>query len=266
MSSRRYLQMLSMFLVLAVPGYAIAADDLAAYRDAGNKMASLVAQAEKANNGKMLQTKEVDQLVAVLSDEKRFLKSAPYSKDQLKDLLQLCSVTNKALMSLALFHIKGSIDPKADRKVIVAQVSALMQKNTQSFSRHLQRLQPFMIRCTAKQVKPLSEFMASLPPEQLTPVRRKGLQRARVGFMQMFVGVVKNSGDKSLDKAYRLAIVRALAESAPDLISTLPLTARARLKSIATASRDSVPAGFESYMKQIYKALDNNVCEGLCAI
>lgn len=266
MNGQKYFRELCISFLLVFAGHAAAADDVAAYSEAGKKMQALVAQAENADDAKMLQTDEMNQLVTVLSDEKRFLHAEPYSKDHLGDLLQLCGTSNKAVMSLALFHLKGSIDPKADRKVIAQQVTALMEKNVQTFGRHLERLQPFMIRCTAKQVKPMSEFMASLAPEEMTSVRRKGLQQARNGFAQLLVGVVKNSNDTKFDKTYRLAIVKALAESAPELISTLPVEMRGRIQKVATANSDSVTADFKPYMEQIYHALDNKECEGLCAI
>lgn len=266
MNGKKYFRGLCIAFLLVLAGHATAADDVAVYSEAGKKLAALVAKAEKADDAKLLQTEETNQLVTVLSDEQRFLQKRNYSKDQLGDVLQLCGTSNKAVMSLALFHLKGSIDPKANQKVIAQQVAALMEKNVKRFGRYLEHLQPFMIRCMARQVSPMSDFMASLAPQEMTAVRRKGLEQARNGFAQLIIGVLKNSNDARYNKTYRLAIIKALAESAPELVSTLPIKMRSRIQSVATAGSDSVSADFTPYMKQIYQALDSKECKGLCAI
>lgn len=266
MNGQKYFSWLCITFLLVFTGLTTAADNLAAYSQAGKTLAVLVAKAEKADDAKLLQTEEVDQLVTVLSDEQRFLQKGSYSKDQLGNLLQLCGMSNKAVMSLALFRLKGSIEPKADRKVIAQQAAALMENNAITFGRHLAQLQPFMIRCMARQVSPMSEFMAALDPQEMTPIRRQGLEQARNGFVQLMTGVLKNSNDLKYDKTYRIAIVKALTEAAPDLISTLPLEMRSRVRTLATANRDSMSADIKPYLDRIYQALDNKECIGLCAI
>lgn len=266
MNGKKYFRGLCSAFLLVLAGHAIAADDVAVYSEAGKKLAALVAKAEKGDDAKLLQTEETNQLVTVLSDEKRFLQKEPYSKDQLNSLLQICGASNKAVMSLALFHLKGSVDPKADQKVIARQVAALMEKNVKRFGRYLEHLQPFMILCMAKQVSPMSDFMASLAPQEMTAVRRKGLEQYRNGLTQLITGALKNSNDARYDKAYRLAIVKALAEAAPDLISALSVKMRERIRTLAATNSDSGSADMKPYLERIYQALDNKECKELCAI
>lgn len=266
MNCQNYFQVVFLLFLSLPAAFANSNDNLAAYREAGSKFASLVAEAERGAKEKQLQTEEVDRLVAVLSDEKRFLKSEQYKVQELEGLLDLCDISNKAVMSLALFNLKEHIDPKADPQIIAAKVTALAQKNSESFSHQLRYLQPFSIRCAAKEVPPLAEFVGSLTPAQFTDVRRKGLQQARTGLAQLFVGVIHSLGNTNNDEAYRLAIVQALAESAPSLVSALPVAVRLQIRSIVSPVGESSPPRFRQYVQKIYKALDDRTCDGLCSI
>lgn len=254
-----------LFLSLS-PAFAQSDNDLAAYREAGLKFALLVAEAERGTGPKGLQTAEVDLIVAVLSDEKRFLKIEQYTGKELESVLDLCGMSNRAIMSLALFSLKEHVDPKASPETITVQVAALMQKNLESFSRHLRYLQPFLIRCLAKQVPPMTEFVRSLPAAQFTDVRREGLQQFRNGLAQAFVSVAQSLGNPGSDEAYRLALVQALAESAPSLVSALPVALRLQIRSIINPSAESSPPRFAAYLQKIYEALNDNSCDGLCGI
>lgn len=266
MNRQNYFQVVLLLFLSLPAAFAESNDNLAAYREAGSKFVSLVAEAERGAKAKQLQTEEVDQLVVVLSDEKRFLKAERYTAKELESLLELCGVSNKAVMSLALFTLKEHIDPKADPQIIAVQVATLMQKNSESFGRQLRHLQPFSIRCAAKQVSPMAEFVGSLTPAQFTDVRRKGLQQARTGLAQLFVGVIQSLANPNNDEAYRLALVQALAESAPSLVSALPVAVRLQIRSIVSPVGESSPPRFRPYVQKIYKALDDRTCDGLCSI
>ncbi len=266
MINRKPFRALTLISCLLMSGYANARTEFAAYSDAGDKLVSLVKKAEQEHNGKSLQTQEVDQLVVVLSDEKRFLQSTAYSKDQLQTITQLCAVSSKVVMSFMLFDLKSHIDPKADSKTVAIKAAAVMEENMRAFQGLLMHLQPFTIRCLGKQVDPINEFMAALPPEQMTAVRRNGVSQMKNGTAQMFAGALKNASDTSFDEAYRLALLKALAEAAPKLASTLGVTTRAQIKAASLPADEAVPAEFKPYLDEISKVLDGKACEGLCAI
>lgn len=240
--------------------------DLETYREAGAKFASLVAEAERDAGQKRLQTDEADRLVDVLSDEKRFLKSGEYTAKELEGLIDLCGLSNRAVMSLALFSLKDHIDPKADPQVIAEEVLLLMQRNVQVFVRHLLYLQPFLIRCMAKQAQPMAEFANSLTPAQFTEIRREGLRKMQAGTAQMFVSFIQNVSNSGNDEAYRLSLVQTLAETAPDLIPTLPVAIRLQIRSIVLPAKESAPPGFVPYLNKIDRALADKTCDGLCKI
>jgi hypothetical protein len=241
-------------------------DDLTAYREASSKFAALVAGAELGKKQQQLQTKEVSLLISLLSDEKRFLRSQPYAVKDLGNLLELCGMANKAVMSLALFDLKAHVDPKGDPKTVAGQVVVLMQKNSETFWPQLRHLHPFLIKCMAKEVPPMTEFTVSLTPEQFTEVRRKGLEQARTGLVELFVGVLQSVGNPNYDERYRAALVQALAESAPSLASALPISARRQIRSIADAAGKSSPPIFGTYLETIRRTLDDTTCKGLCAL
>ncbi|MES9969861.1 MAG: hypothetical protein ABW092_07475 [Candidatus Thiodiazotropha sp.] len=241
-------------------------DDLSRYLENSQKLAALVAEAAQKHDTDLLHNNTMNALVEALSDEKRFLQTKTYSKDNLGDLIQICSLSNQAVMSLVLFDLKSHIDPKADREKATTQTISLMQSNIRSFTNQLLYLQPFTIRCMAKQSKPMSDFVSSLTTEQMTPVRIQGLRKAQRGTAQLIIGGLQSSADATYDEAYRLAMAKALAESASELVSILPLKMRASIQSITSEHSKSIPATIKDYMNSLSEALDDRTCDGLCAI
>lgn len=241
-------------------------NDLAAYREAGSKLMSLVAEAERAPEKKGLESEEIDQLVALLSNEMRFLGTKPHSAKDLENLLELCDTANRTVMSLAMFALKGHVDPTASPQKIASQVAELMNKNVETFGRHLRYLQPFSIRCLARQVPAMTDFVTSLPPALFTDVRRKGLEKFRAGLAHVFVDVVASLGNPNCDEAYRLALLESLADSAPSFISTLPVPVRFQIRSLISPSPGTSKPVFGIGLLKIYHALEDKTCSGLCSI
>jgi hypothetical protein len=252
---------------MALPAVALeGGNELTSYREASSRFASLVAAAELRKTPQQLQSKEVTLLVAGLSDEKRFLKSDPYAVSELGYLVEVCGMANKAVMSLALFDLKTHLDPKGSPQAIARQTIDLMQKNAAAFGSQLGHLQPFLIRCTAKEVRPLTEFTLSLQPEQFTDVRRKGLDQVRAGMVELFLGVLQSVSNPDYDEKYRTALVQSLAESAPSLVPALPISTRHQMQSTADAVMKDSPSRFGVYLEAIRVALRDTTCKGLCAL
>ncbi|MDB6157855.1 MAG: hypothetical protein JWO04_1561 [Gammaproteobacteria bacterium] len=190
-----------LLLLLALPAVAVeGGDELGAYREASSRFGALVAAAELKKTRQQLQTEEATLLISELSDEKRFLKSESYAVSELGNLVELCGMANKAVMSLALFDLKSHLDPKGNPQALTRQTIALMQQNAEAFGPQLRHLHPFLIRCLAKEVPPITEFMLSLKPEQFTGERRKGLEQVRTGMVELFVGALQSVSNPSYDE------------------------------------------------------------------
>lgn len=264
MNARFLLTWLLLFCATTI--HAGGGDDMAVFRDTGARFASLVGKAEQAHEIQQLRSKEAQELISVLSDDKRFLKPGRYPVQDLGNLLDLCGMSNKAVMSLALYDVKGHIDSKADPQSITGNVVFLMQKNVVTFGHQLTYLHPFLVRCTAKQIAPMTDFVATLTRTQFTDERRKGLQQARTGLAELFVGVLQSVGDPRYDAGYREAISLALAESAPILATAMQVEVRRQIHSVAVTAQKTAGPTFRANLEIVRAALEDRTCTGLCSL
>jgi len=157
------------------------ANDLADYLRASQEFQELVALAAKEGRVPRLMDRNAANLILVLSDSKRYLHETTYEVKDLRLLADVCGKATAAVMLYALFDLGNAIDRKADATRIALQVAQLMERNVERFQDELQHLQPFLLRCWAKQIPLLNDFIVSLPPAEFTDVRRAGIQGARQG-------------------------------------------------------------------------------------
>jgi len=82
----------ALLLWSAVAHSAPGADELAAYKDAGAKLAALSASAQDARDPEQLKTPEVMSLVRTIFDEERMLGTDAWSVAQLDTLMEVCGL------------------------------------------------------------------------------------------------------------------------------------------------------------------------------
>ncbi|MDY6948313.1 MAG: hypothetical protein SXG53_21620, partial [Pseudomonadota bacterium] len=203
--------------------------DLVAYKDAGARLVALIEIAQDKGEISLLKTPEVRGLVRSVSDESKVLRTDSYAASELGTLLDICDVANRASVSLMLFGLKAHLSSGANQQQAQAQTAALMTSNTVAFQDELKELHPFLLRCLAKEVAPMSQFVASLKPAEFTDVRRQGLMQARSGLLQMYAGALQSAIDTRYSDEYRLGLLAAMAESSESFASVMDLPVRRQL-------------------------------------
>ena len=68
------------------------------------------------------------------------------------------------------------------------------------------------------------------------------------------------------DEIVRMSVAQAAAETAPDLVASLPLAARTQLLNNTASLMLSIPPRFASYAKSIKDALSDTHCGSLCQL
>lgn len=252
-------------LCLGVTNPGLAAPD-AGYLEAAQAFEERIASA--TNDGKMprLEDEQVAELIAVLSDSSRFIANATYRTENLGDLMAMCDKANRLVMAYVLFDLKTHVDRKAAPTQIARQVNLLMARNTVAFQNELALLQPFSLRCLARTIPLLTDFVAALPPGEFTPTRRAGLQQARNGILETYYGLLYTANAPQLDDSYRTRIFEVLAETAAPYASTLPPRTRQGIVAQAQAVQQDVPAKLQPHLSTIIDAMSQPECTGLCKL
>ncbi|MBS1197770.1 MAG: hypothetical protein H6R18_1555 [Proteobacteria bacterium] len=242
------------------------AQGLPEYLSAARELDSLVIEATNNNAMPRVTDIKVAQLVSVLSDSDRFLNSTAYETKDLGDLVEICGKANAISMKYALFDLKKAIDPKTDQKKIVLRVQQVMEKNVLAFQDELELLQPFLIRCMAKQAPLMNDFMLKLKPEEITEIRVQGIRQARNGTYNMYMGFLQSLNFKGIKASYRLKLLRALSETAERYSAILQPEARQKIGDFAKLVQLSAPEPFRSDLKTIIEAMSATACDGLCKL
>ena len=242
------------------------ANELAAYKDAGAQLGVLIASAQDAKDRQQLKTPEVMSLVKTISDEERILGTGSYSLAELDTLMEICEIANKTVMSLALFDLKSHLDPNGTPEQRQAAVNPLMTRNIVAFQDELKEVQPFLFRCLAKQIPPMTQFIASLKPEDFTDVRRQGLRGARSGLMKVYFGAIQAGTESGIRDDYRIAVLTSLAETAAPFASIVEVPTRRKMQEAVLDAASKATGEQKLYLTRIATAFGDEKCDGLCAI
>ncbi len=243
---------------------AAVAHDADEYLRASQEFEHLVSQATPDTGMPRITNKKVLELLSTLSDSKRFLDSATYQIKDMSLLAAVCTKANAFLTMYLLFDISNGVDPRADQKQVTLQVQTTMEQNFSTFQDELERLQPFSLRCGAKQIALVHEFVLSLKPEEFTDVRRGGLRKFRDGMFGMYHGVLQNINISTARKSYRTKLVQSMAETAKQYSSILQTTVRRQLFSLVKSIQASAPREFQSCLEAIANAMSDTRCDGAC--
>jgi hypothetical protein len=240
-----------------------AANDLAAHKDAGTRLVTLIEAADKTSQ---LKTPQVTALVKRVSDDARMLRQASYTVADLGVIDDVCGTANKASVSFMLFGLKSQVNPADPQQQAQQKLIALMNQNTVVFQDELEKLQPFLLRCLAREIPLATQFVASLKPEELTPVRIQGLMGIRSGLLQVYSGVLQAANDTRFREDYRTAMLSVLAETSARFASVMDLSLRRRLLDAAQAAASKASDPYKPYLTRIATGLSSESCDGLCAV
>lgn len=241
-------------------------DDLVSHKEAGARLTALIQAAQEKGHISQLKTLEVMNLVRSVSDETRVLKSGSYTSAELGALLDTCDVANRAAVSLMTFDLKAHWSKTMTQPQMQAAMVTLMNRNTVFFQDELKELQPFLFRCLAKEIQPMTQFIASLKPADMTDVRRQGLVQARTGLLQVYSGALLAVNDTRYRDDYRIALLAALAETSVQFVSIIELPQRKQLHDSMAMVASKAKGSYKVHLTHIADSLSNDICEGLCAI
>lgn len=236
------------------------------YIEAARKFDSLVIEATKNNNMPRITETQVAELISVLSDSNRFLNAASRETKDLNDLMEICGKANAVSMKYALFGLKDAIDPKADQNEVAVRLQQLMEKNILAFQNELELVQPFLIRCLAKQNPLVNDFLKTLKPEEITEVRIQGMRMVRNGTFNMHIGYLQTLSFEGLNESYREKLLQSLSETAERYSATLQPMARQKISDIAKLLQLSSPERFRGDLQAIIEAMSVTTCDGLCKL
>lgn len=245
------------------------ADDVLAHQQATADFTALIETAQQSGQAAALQTPEAMRLVNVISDDARMLKTGTYAPAELGPLLDVCGRANRSTMMLALFDPHAVAQPNTAHPKpaqLQAQMTERMNRNTLLFQDQLKALQPFLVRCMAKVIPPMTEFTQALPAADMTETRSQGLARTRSGLLQVYAGTLLLANDTAYRTDFRLALLAALAENTTDFVSVVPIPKRRQLLDATQAAAAKASAPYKANLTRIAESLDNGVCVGLCAV
>lgn len=240
---------------------------ISAYLEASSKFDQMVATATAKTPPRMprITTPAVATVIATLSDAERFLVKPQFGVEDQGTLLDICDRANKAVMVYMLFDLKNHVDTSAGPLTNANSMVAVMNRNIHTFQAELSHLQPFVVRCNAKGIPLMAEFQSRLKPEEMTDVRRAGLQRARMGGFATVLGSVQAVSDGSLNESYRIALLHAVAENARQFASFLPVASRQQIVAFTLAAQRTAPAGALTDLSIILESMSSTECAQICS-
>lgn len=247
----------------AVPAPTAApASTAAAYQAAGKAFLARITDAEAAHDPAMVGGDQANELIAVLSDEKRFLKPGPYAAGEMVELEGMCSTSSQVESALMRFDSKAITDGNDNPQNKMIRMLLVRRDNAEKFSPILAKLAPFRYRCFGKLSKPLLEAM-SVPGYQMTADGKTTLDNLRArSFMTILDGATFFNISKSDEE--RVAVAKALAENIGDVIQPLPLGMRQTIDRASQVPSTKSPANLKPYWDTVFTALGDTTCNVVC--
>lgn len=245
---------------------AIGSTDVALYRQTSERLLALIEAAQADGDPSRLRTKEVLALVGSVSSDSAVLESSVSGEFELEMLTEICGLANKMSVTLLFFGAKAHISSVATQEQMQTELLSLMTRNTLDFQDHLKELQPFLLRCLARKLPALSQFVAELRPDEITDVRRQGLAKLRSGMTQLIVGGIAAANDSRYSERYRLSLLEALAETSPVFAQSMEPAVRQQLHALTSAAASQAQRPYKRPLDQMERALGASSCNALCAL
>jgi hypothetical protein len=240
--------------------------DIEAFKEAGDRYVALISEAESSGEINVLRTPVGKALLMRLTDEERMLHGLPASVENMGKIMDICGTVNKVSVQLTLFGMKGLIDPTWNQERILAVLLPLKEKNGLRFQDEYKELLPFFLRCVVKQVPAMSQFVASLNPEEMTEIRRQGLANMSMGVLKMLSGAIIIVSNEQFNPDFRLAVASAMVETVDTYVSITQLPSRAEISKTAAAAARKTASPYREYLQRISEAFKDQTCEILCSM
>ena len=186
-------------------------------------------------------------------DAKTFLREPPYTVQSLGQLMSMFEQQNR-VMKAYVFYAKGTASP------------ADTERNSVEFQDEIATGLAFLVRTTAAINPALGNFVQTLPPEQMTEIRRAGLAQVRLGTVQMLTGAAMTLRDSQYRANNQRLMTAAMAHSAAAIAEGLRPEQRAELSTTIRTALPKVTAEAKADLEVVLKALSQTACINLCLV
>lgn len=243
-----------------------AAHDFSSYLSASDTFLQKIKAAELNKSMPKLEDEGVASLLSVLSNSRKFLTPYKFRAKDLKNIEEVCRRANNISMSYALYNLKDYINPAMAPAEVAFQTTGVIQKNLFDYQPELELLQPFLIRCMAKQMSALSEFVLGLNKEDLTHIRLSGLRQLRAGITTMYFGTLSLLADQNAKESFKLALLIALSETVEDYHKVLLPESRERIVSLLHSNSGNISSLYQGHIDKLLRKMSKTSCVDLCAL
>lgn len=266
---KKHLLRAGLFLSLAGGAGAASAvsDDTTAYLAAGQKFSQAVSDLAGQHRLPRAADPEYAELLATLSNHRRFLTSQQFAVADLGDVVEICSTALRANMAYVFFDLNTVVDKTmTDPAKITAAVMQVANRNAVTYQEEVTAILSFTQRCAATQIPLLVKFVETLKPEDLTPIRRDGLKQVRSALFGTFANVARTASETAITPQNRRIMFDTMRETTPVFAQALDLATRKNALDIMTSTEKSVPPELRAQYEQITETLRSTNCESLCRL
>ncbi len=240
------------------------ADMWADYYAALDQFSVMLLVAQKNNTLPDMKDEKVAAVLSVLTDSQRFLMPLAVPFDNVDELTEFCDHARRIYVLYVFAGTKIGDTPNDGQDAKDDRIAKQITENTVKYQDALAKLYPFVLRCMVGLVPITTKFVLNLKPEEMTVVRLQGLQQARKGYAQMYVGTLQMLGTPGLKESVRARFAHGLADIAPTSASTLTLAFRQQLLTFVRNHQAVFDGNLRADFDTIVQALEDTHCEGLC--
>jgi hypothetical protein len=190
-------------------------------------------------------------------DAKAFLRDGPYTKASVQNLLDMLTRQNtvlKAYVETFMKNVGSGGDPK--------QVEAASKLYENEMAQGLN----YQVKTIGALLPAITDFVAKLPPTDLTEVRLSGLNTMRSGLIQSLTGAAMTFQDDGHSPQNQEMISASLASSAPSIADGLRVDQRAAVRETLMKAMSKATEGAKPHLQSAITHMEKTDCTGLCKI
>lgn len=203
---------------------------VAGVKSAANQVATYLEVSAKAGKRPDLSKPPISALFNQVFDAQRLAALPQPTAQDVMWLANWTAAANQVNKAILFFGITQPVDLIADGAAIKRNMTDFEDQQTVALS--------FLIRIAARQTQSMFLFMDQLQPEQRTPIREEGFNKARVGAAEMVYGALttiaqgmKPENDRLLSAAIRdtrdVWAVDIFPKDRPQVLATLAAAQKA---------------------------------------
>lgn len=137
--------------------------------------------------------------------------------------------------------------------------------NTFTYQDEISRAAAYMLHVFGAELEAVTDFVGTLPPEQMNDARRTGLQQMRFAITEQVTGFTLMLRSPNLKPENRVLLLDALNHNAPQLAAATSLADRAAMAAQIDAILPVLSAPERSKAQTLKSAFAGKDCEKLCA-